>query len=184
MGQQSTVNSNWSTVPAASRQQRAGEQRKAKRTRTAHSGVAVCGRRSRCVDVCYLAPGMLEFRSVSLSCWYGVAGTAPSWLTGKVMRLNLRYVVVAILRIGVAQASNFESALDLIMRYHGKDSKGLSNTLDALTQIATKLRDEPKDPRYRSIRILNKTFWERVGSVNGGISFMSALGFDLVEQGA
>lgn len=100
------------------------------------------------------------------------------------MRVYLRYVLVAILLVGVAQASKFESALDLIMRYHGKDSQGLSNTLDSLTQIATKLRDEPEDPRYRSIRILNKTFWERVGSVNGGISFMSALGFDLVEQGA
>lgn len=93
-------------------------------------------------------------------------------------------MLVAILRVGLAQASNFESALDLIMRYHGKDSQGLANTLDSLTQIATKLRDEPEDPRYRSIRILNKTFWERIGSVNGGISFMSALGFDLVEQGA
>lgn len=100
------------------------------------------------------------------------------------MRVYLSYVLVAILRVGVAQASKFESALDLIMRYHGKDSQALANTLDSLTQIATKLRDEPEDPRYRSIRILNKTFWERVGSVNGGISFMSALGFDLVEQGA
>lgn len=99
------------------------------------------------------------------------------------MRVNLRCVLVAILRVGVVQASNFASALDLIMRFHGKDAQGLSNTVEALTQIATKLRDEPEDPRYRSIRILNKTFWEKIGSVNGGISFMSALGFDLVEQG-
>lgn len=79
--------------------------------------------------------------------------------------------------------ASFQASLDLIVKHHGKDEISLAHTLDTLSHITAKLKDEPEDEKYRSIRLLNKTFWERVGSVNGGISFMSALGFDLVEQG-
>lgn len=79
--------------------------------------------------------------------------------------------------------ASFQASLDLIVKHHGRNETSLAHTVDTLTHIATKLKDEPEDKKYRSIRLLNKTFWERVGSVNGGISFMSALGFDLVEQG-
>lgn len=99
------------------------------------------------------------------------------------MRAYLYWTFATILRLRVALASNFDTALDLVVRYHGKDTKGLSKTVDTLTQIATRLRDEPDDPKFRSIRLLNKTFWERIGSVNGGIPFMTAMGFDLVDQG-
>lgn len=87
------------------------------------------------------------------------------------------------LGFAIAAAADFALALDLMMQHHGKDKAKLGQTLNTLTQIATKLRDEPGDKKYQSIRLLNKTFWDRVGSVNGGISFMNALGFDLVQQG-
>lgn len=93
-------------------------------------------------------------------------------------------VAAGLLRLGYAMGTGFAPALDLILKHHGSDAVKLGHTLQTLTIIATKLRDEPEDRKYRNIRLLNKTFWDRVGSVNGGISFMTALGFDLVEQGA
>ncbi|CAN0155043.1 unnamed protein product [Pylaiella littoralis] len=90
---------------------------------------------------------------------------------------------LALLHVCVVAASNFQGALDEILSHHSKDATALRRTLDSLTHIATRLQWEPENPKYRNIRLLNKTFWERVGSVNGGISFMSALGFDLLGQG-
>lgn len=92
--------------------------------------------------------------------------------------------VLAVVWLNRVLASDFASALDLIVKHHGSNTSKLGQTLETLTTIATKLKEEPQDKRYRSIRLLNKTFWECVGGVNGGISFMTALGFDLVEQGA
>lgn len=86
------------------------------------------------------------------------------------------------LQLHVLGASQFQQAFNDIQTHHVKDAKALDRTVESLTQIASKLQAEPENPKYRKIRLLNKTFWERVGSVNGGISFMSALGFDL-EQG-
>lgn len=99
------------------------------------------------------------------------------------MRAYVYCVLAVLLRVGFALASNFDTALDLIVKYHGTDVQGLTHTIDTLTHITTKLKDEPENQKYRSIRLLNQHFWERVGSVNGGISFMNALGFDLVELG-
>ena len=86
-------------------------------------------------------------------------------------------------RISAVLASDFETALNLIVKHHGNDVKGLSHTLESLKHIATRLNDEPHNVKYRRIRMLNKTFWERVGRVDGGIPFMTALGFDIVDQG-
>ena len=89
-----------------------------------------------------------------------------------------------VLNVGVVAAGNsLHAALDEICAFHNKDNVALSRTLESLTEIATHLQSEPENPKYRNIRLLNKTFWERVGSVNGGISFMSSLGFDLLGQG-
>lgn len=82
----------------------------------------------------------------------------------------------------VLAASQFREAFNDIQRHHVKDTKAFNRTIESLAHIAGKLETDPENPKYRKIRLLNKTFWERVGSVNGGISFMSALGFDL-EQG-
>ncbi len=88
------------------------------------------------------------------------------------------------LHAGVVAAGNvLQAALDEICAFHNRDSTALSRTLDSLTEIATRLQSEPENPKYRQLRLLNKTFWERIGSVNGGISFMSSLGFDLLDQG-
>ncbi|CAN0525474.1 unnamed protein product, partial [Ectocarpus sp. 12 AP-2014] len=76
-------------------------------------------------------------------------------------------------------ASNLQGAFDQIVSHHAKDLGALNRTLDSLTNIAENLFNEPENPKYRKIRLLNKVVWERVGSVDGGISFMSALGFDL-----
>ncbi|CAM9105507.1 unnamed protein product [Ectocarpus fasciculatus] len=76
-------------------------------------------------------------------------------------------------------ASKLQGAFDQIINHHAKDLRALNRTLDSLTSIAENLFNEPENPKYRTIRLLNKVVWERVGSVDGGISFMSALGFDL-----
>lgn len=101
------------------------------------------------------------------------------------MKFSYASIVAAgLLRFSNGMSVEFTPALDLILKHHGNDVVKLASTLETLTVIATKLRDEPKGSKYRSIRLLNKTFWDRVGSVSGGISFMTALGFDLVQQGA
>lgn len=99
------------------------------------------------------------------------------------MRSYLYCALALLLHVGVVAASNFQAALDQIVSHHSTDAIALGRTLDSLTHIATRLQSEPESRKYRNIRLLNKTFWERVGSVNGGISFMSALGFDLLGQG-
>lgn len=91
------------------------------------------------------------------------------------------FVTAAVLQLSCVLASEFRAALNFIDAHHGSDNAGLTHTLDTLTQIVTKLKEAPGEKKYRSIRLLNKTFWDRVGGVNGGISFMTALGFDLVE---
>lgn len=89
-----------------------------------------------------------------------------------------------LLHVGIAVASSgFQAALDDIAAFHRQDAAALARTLESLSTIATRLQLEPDNPKYRNIRLLNKTFWERVGSVNGGIAFMSSLGFDLLGQG-
>lgn len=98
------------------------------------------------------------------------------------MRFCAFFLAAAALRLSYVLAADFGRALDLIVQHHGQDREGLTSTLDTLTQIVSKLKDAPDEREYRSIRLLNKSFWERVGSINGGISFMTALGFELVEQ--
>ncbi|CAN0055107.1 unnamed protein product [Scytosiphon promiscuus] len=92
------------------------------------------------------------------------------------------FLCVLGLQLHILGASQFQQAFKDIQRHHVKDAKALDRTIESLAHIAGKLQTEPENPKYRKIRLLNKTFWERVGSVDGGISFMSALGFDL-EQG-
>lgn len=99
------------------------------------------------------------------------------------MRSHLYCILAAALQVCFVLASNFEAPLSLIVKHHGQNTEGLSKTIDTLTKITTKLKEEPGEVKYRSIRLLNEAFWETVGSVNGGISFMTALGFDLVELG-
>lgn len=99
------------------------------------------------------------------------------------MSIHVFSLLAMIGTLATGALASFQASLDLIVRHHGRNETSLAHTVDTLTHIATKLKEEPEDQKYRSIRLLNKTFWERVGSVNGGISFMSALGFDLVEQG-
>lgn len=91
------------------------------------------------------------------------------------------YLYVLLLHAGIMVAScSLQAALDEIVAFHSQDKAALARTLDSLSTIATRLQAEPDNPKYRNIRLLNKTFWERVGSVNGGIAFMSSLGFDLL----
>ncbi|CBJ29108.1 conserved unknown protein [Ectocarpus siliculosus] len=91
-----------------------------------------------------------------------------------------RYYVLPLLGCLIGGlASNLQGAFDQIVSHHAKDLRALNRTLDSLTNIAENLFNEPENPKYRKIRLLNKVVWERVGSVDGGISFMSALGFDL-----
>ncbi|CAM9786167.1 unnamed protein product [Ectocarpus sp. 12 AP-2014] len=91
-----------------------------------------------------------------------------------------RYYVLPLLGCFIGGlASILQGAFDQIVSHHAKDLRALNRTLDSLTNIAENLFNEPENPKYRKIRLLNKVVWERVGSVDGGISFMSALGFDL-----
>ncbi|CAM9402344.1 unnamed protein product [Ectocarpus sp. 13 AM-2016] len=91
-----------------------------------------------------------------------------------------RYYVLPLLGCFIGGlASNLQGAFDQIVSHHAKDLRALNRTLGSLTNIAENLFNEPENPKYRKIRLLNKVVWERVGSVDGGISFMSALGFDL-----
>lgn len=98
------------------------------------------------------------------------------------MRLCFFSILVLAVQVSRGIATEFGSALDLIVRHHADDTVGLRWTLDTLIQIVTRLKHNPEERKYRSIRLLNKNFWERVGKVNGGLSFMTALGFDLVER--
>lgn len=90
---------------------------------------------------------------------------------------------LVILQLSASIASNLETALNLIIKHHGDDVKGLSHTLESLEHIVTRLNHEPHNKKYRRIRLLNKTFWEKVGKVDGGIPFMKALGFELKDDG-
>lgn len=92
------------------------------------------------------------------------------------------YLYALLLHVGIVVASSsFQAALDEIVAFHRQDTGALARTIDSLTTIATRLQAEPDNPKYRKIRLLNKVFWDRVGSVNGGIAFMSSLGFDLLQ---
>lgn len=92
------------------------------------------------------------------------------------------YLYALLLHVGIMVASSsFQAALDEIVAFHRQDTAALTRTLDSLSTIASRLQSEPDNPKYRNIRLLNKVFWERVGSVNGGIAFMSSLGFDLLS---
>lgn len=94
------------------------------------------------------------------------------------------YLYALLLYVGIVVASSSsQAALDEIVAFHKQDRAALARTLDSLSTIAARLQSEPDNPKYRNIRLLNKTFWERVGCVNGGIAFMSSLGFDLIGQG-
>lgn len=95
----------------------------------------------------------------------------------------LATTVLIILRMSASVASNFETALNLIVKHHGDDVKRLSHTLESLEHIVTRLNHEPHNEKYRRIRLLNKNFWEKVGKVDGGIPFMKALGFELKDDG-
>lgn len=98
--------------------------------------------------------------------------------------ITMRFLILLLHVVGTTVASgSFQAAVDEIVAFHRQDTAALAHTLDSLSTIATRLQSEPDNPKYRKIRLLNKTFWERVGSVDGGIAFMSSLGFDLLGQG-
>lgn len=112
--------------------------------------------------------------------WLFHAPRAPLDLNMAVCMRTWRYYVLPLLGCFIGGlASNLQGAFDQIVSHHAKDLRALNRTLDSLTNIAENLFNEPENPKYRKIRLLNKVVWERVGSVDGGISFMSALGFDL-----
>lgn len=109
---------------------------------------------------------------------------SPPLPSPSLVTMILLYLYALLLHVGIVMASSsFQAALDEIVAFHRQDTAALARTLDSLRTIATRLQSEPDNPSYRNIRLLNKTFWERVGSVDGGIAFMSSLGFDLLGQG-
>ncbi|CAM9665623.1 unnamed protein product [Discosporangium mesarthrocarpum] len=95
------------------------------------------------------------------------------------------HVLIALLYGVKASESNqpYAAALDLLVKHHGGDILARTKSVTALVEIVDNLRKHPGDGRYRRIRLLNKGFWEKIGSVNGGIAFMTALGFELVDEG-
>ncbi|CAM9371643.1 unnamed protein product [Chrysoparadoxa australica] len=58
-----------------------------------------------------------------------------------------------------------------------------ANSVRMLLGIVDNLVQDPANEKYLAVRLMNKAFWARVGSINGGISLMTALGFELLDQG-
>lgn len=94
----------------------------------------------------------------------------------------LTFFVLATLRLSHVLGGELAKALELIVRHHGHDAASLQRTLRTLSHIVTRLNETPNEDKYRRVRLLNTSFWERVGKVEGGIAFMTALGFELVER--
>lgn len=98
------------------------------------------------------------------------------------MRFHLTFFVFTTLCLSHVLGGELAKALELIVRHHGRDAASLQSTLHTLSHIVTRLNETPNEDKYRRIRLLNSSFWERVGKVEGGIAFMTALGFELVER--
>ncbi|CAM9154840.1 unnamed protein product [Choristocarpus tenellus] len=93
-------------------------------------------------------------------------------------------LIIALFYCAVAVAKQpFATALDLVIQHHGGDVVSRTKSVQALAVVVDNLKTHPGEDRYRRIRLLNKGFWEKIGSANGGIAFMTALGFELVDEG-
>eukprot|EP00912_Choanoflagellata_sp_UC4_P001189 UC4_evm2s744 len=72
---------------------------------------------------------------------------------------------------------NATAAVQLIRTANFQSPKSVETCISTLRIYCDNILAKPDDPKYRTIRLANKGFQNRVESCKGGLSFMTAIGF-------
>ncbi|KAJ1409560.1 PUB-like domain superfamily [Sesbania bispinosa] len=77
-----------------------------------------------------------------------------------------------------AKVEHLRQCLRSLKRNHQGENARVRNAFETLLVYVRNVAKNPKEEKYRKIRLSNPLFQDRVGSLNGGIEFLELCGFE------